>query len=89
MTKNNYKVSDIDDYQKKITEEQSEALIRHCNRYDIKPEICAWYDDLEDYFSDWCSESIGYTRTEARKLLHGGKGEFKTFSNGEIVRLVL
>lgn len=87
MEKEIFNVNDIDDYMNKITEEQKKVLIKHCNKYGIKPVICAWYDDLEDFFSDWCSENIGYTRTEARKLLHGGKGEFITFSNGEILRL--
>lgn len=84
-----YKISDIDDYQDRLTQEQAQALIKHCNRYEIKPVICAWYDDWEDFCSDWCSENIGYTKTQARKLLHGGKGEFKIFSNDEIVRLVI
>ena len=87
MARGLYNITDIDDYQNRLTEEQKKALIRHCNRYEIKPVICAWYDDMEDFFSDWCG--IGYTRTEARKLYHGGKGEFCTFNNGEIVRLVL
>ncbi len=45
------------------------------------------YSDWEDFCSDWCNENIGYTRTQARKLLHGGKGEFVIFSNREIIRL--
>jgi hypothetical protein len=81
-----YKVTDIDDYQNRLTEEQKDKLIKHCNDYNIKPEICAWYDDLEDFFSDWCN--IGYKRTEARELLNSNKDEFCKFKNGEIVRLV-
>lgn len=83
-----YSINDIDDYQNRLTEEQKKKLIKHCNRYHIQPTICAWYDDLEDFFSDWC-DNCGYTRTEARKIYHGGKGEFCTFSTGEIVRLAL
>ena len=82
-----YTKENIDDYRNKITEEQSAKLLRHCNIYGISPNICAWYDDWEDFCSDWCNQ-IGYTRTDARKLLHGGKGEFVVFSNGEILRLV-
>lgn len=88
MAKGIYKVTDIDDYQNRLTEEQKKALIAHCNRYEIKPEICAWYDNWEDFCSDWC-DGVGYTRTQAREIYHGGKGEFCTFSNGEIVRLVI
>ena len=78
----------INDYLNKITDEQARKLIRHCNRYIIEPNICAWYDNMEDFFSDWC-DAVGYTRTQARKLYHGGKGEFCTFANGEIIRLAL
>lgn len=87
MAKGLFNVEDISDYQTRLTEEQKKSLIKHCNRYEIKPIICAWYDDWEDFCSDWCSENIGYTRTQARELLHGGKGEFVIFSGGEIVRL--
>ena len=58
----------------------------HCKRYDTYT-ICAWYEDLEDFFSDWCG--IGYTRTEARKIYYGGQGEFQTFPNGNIIRYVI
>ncbi len=39
-------------------------------------------------YADWCDD-CGYTRTQARKIYHGGKGEFCTFKNGEIVRLAI
>lgn len=83
-----YNSNDIKDYKNRLTEEQKELLIKHCNSYNIYPNICAWYDNWEDFCSDWC-DGVGYTRTEARRILHGGKGEFKIFKNGEIVRLVL
>jgi len=86
MAKGIYEIKNIDDYKNRLTEYQKKILIRHCNRYEIKPVIIAWYDDWEDFCSDWC-EQIGYTRTEARKRLNSGNGEFCKFSNGEIVRL--
>lgn len=58
-----------------VTEEIRRKIERHAKRYGIKAEICAWYEDWEDFCSDWCDD-IGYNRTEARKLLHGGIGEF-------------
>lgn len=70
-----------------INDEVIDKIVRHCNRYGLQPDICAWYADLEDFFSDWCV--IGYTKTEARKLYHGGKGEFQTFANGNIIRYVM
>ena len=91
MARGIYKIADIDDYQNRLTEDQKKRLVTHCNRYEIKPEICAWYDNWEDFCSDWCDE-IGCTRTEARERLNGdmdNKGEFCKFSNGEIVRLVM
>lgn len=64
-----------------VTEEIRQKIERHAKRYGIKAEICAWYQDYKDFCSDWCSESIGYTKTEARKLLHGGIGEFMYLPN--------
>lgn len=58
-----------------VTPTIEQKIIRHVKRYNIDPEICAWYSDWEDFCSDWC-DGCGYTRTEARRLLHGGKGEF-------------
>lgn len=61
---------------------------KHAKKYDIEPKICAWYEDWEDFCSDWCS--LGYTRTEARVLLHGGRGEFMFLPNKKgIVRFCL
>ena len=72
----------------KVTDEIKNKIARHCNRYGIKEEICAWYSDMEDFFSDWC-DNCGYTRTQARKIYHGGIGEFQTFANGNIIRYAL
>ena len=57
-----------------ITEDLLLAIGKHAMRYVLKSDICAYYTDLEDFFSDWTG--IGYTRTEARVLLHSGMGEF-------------
>lgn len=65
------------------------AILRHANHYDISPNICAWYLDWEDFCSDWCDQS-GYTRTQARKLLHGGIGEFQFLPGKKgIIRYVI
>lgn len=61
----------------------------HAARYHIKAEICAWYSDWEDFCSDWC-DICGYSRTEARKLYHGGIGEFMKLPEGNgIVRFAI
>ena len=58
-----------------VTEKIKYKIEKHAKRYGIKAEICAWYEDWKDFCSDWCID-LGYTKTEARKLLHGGIGEF-------------
>lgn len=74
----------------KVTEEIRQKIEKHAKRYGIKAEICAWYQNWNDFCSDWCSNNIGYTRTEARRLLHGGKGEFMFLPDGlGIVRFAL
>jgi len=70
-----------------VTDEVKTKITRHCKRYGLKEDICAWYSDMEDFFSDWCA--IGYTRTKARKVYHGGIGEFITFPNGNIIRIAI
>ena len=59
-----------------VSKDVIRAIQRHAKRYGIMPGICAWYLDWEDFCSDWCDQ-CGYTRTQARKLLHGGIGEFQ------------
>jgi len=77
----------IDDYQNRLTENQKRLLLKHCNKYGIKPEICAWYDNMEDFYSDWTGEA-GYSKDEAKSLLDvNDGGEFKKFKDGSIVRL--
>lgn len=88
MTKANYNIVDIVDYQNRLTEKQKQKLIFHCNKYNINPEICAYYDNMEDFYSDWVDE-VGYSKDEAKSLLIvNDGGEFKKFGNGLIVRLV-
>ena len=73
----------------KLTEAIKQKIEKHARRYNIKAEICAWYSDWEDFCSDWCDDH-GYTRTEARKLYHGGIGEFMKLPDGNgIVRFVI
>lgn len=59
----------------KVTDDIKKRIERHAKRYEINAEICAWYKDFSDFCSDWC-DKCGYTKTEARRLLHGGIGEF-------------
>lgn len=72
-----------------VTDTVKAKITKHVRRYNIKPEICAWYADWNDFCSDWC-DGCGYTRTEARAIRHGGHGEFMDLphKNG-IVRFVI
>lgn len=69
---------------RQLTEKEIKSIKRHCKRYNVST-ISAWYFNWEDFCSDWCDD-IGYTRTEARDLLHGGKGEFKIIDGIGILR---
>ena len=72
-----------------LTEEIQKKIMNHAKRYGLKAQICAWYKNWDDFCSDWCDE-IGYTRTEARKILHGGIGEFMFLPNTlGIIRFVI
>ena len=83
-----YTIDMIDDYQNRLTDEQKEKLIMHCNKYNIAPIICAWYEDIRDFIEEWIQ--YGYTRSEAREKLkmYDNSGEFKKFKEGTIIRLV-
>lgn len=73
----------------KITEKIEKAINKHTKRYSLDGDICAWYANWEDFCSDWCDD-CGYTRTEARKLLHGGQGEFLILpDNNGIIRYTI
>ena len=65
-----------------------QKINKHAKRYKIAPNVCAWYCNYEDFCEDWC-DNCGYSRTEARKLLHGGRGEFLVLENGNILRFSL
>lgn len=71
----------------KLTDTIKQKIEAHAARYHIKAEICAWYSDWEEFCSDWC-DIRGYSRTEARKLYHGGIGEFKMLETGIDIKMV-
>lgn len=70
-----------------VTDEHVKAIIDHCVKYKVKPEICAWYKDMDDFYSDWMG--IGYSKELAKKLYDDCKEEFQTFGNGNIIRYAL
>ena len=75
-----FTLNDIDDYQNRLTDTQKEQVLSHCNEKNIKPNICAWYDDMDDFYSDWCEE-LNYSLEDADSLLSDESGEFLEFEN--------
>lgn len=72
-----------------LTREIKQKIEKHARKYSIKATICAWYSDWKDFCSDWC-DNCGYTKAEARQILHGGIGEFLILPNKcGIVRFVV
>ena len=67
-----------------VTDEHIDAIIRHCSKYKLKPKVCAWYKNVDDFYSDWME--IGYTKEMADRLLNDCKEEFQKFKNGNIIR---
>ena len=63
-----------------VDEEITVRIIDHCIFHKLNPEICAYYEDLEDFYSDWTT--IGYEREEALAML---VNSFRT--NGEFCKL--
>ena len=80
-----YNISQIDDYQKRLLEKEKEIVIQHCNKYNIAPVIYAWYEDIEDFYSDWVEE-VGYSKEKADSLLLDNPEEFLIFPDKKIIR---
>ena len=78
-------LSHFNDY----SENDDICLKRHRKRYNLTDPIIAYYRTWNDFVEDWC-DNTGFTNSEARKMLHGGKGEFKQLPNGHgIVRFLV
>lgn len=59
-----------------VTDEVKQEIAKHAEIYGLEEEICAWYKNLDDYFSDWCKKPISYTEEQATQLLFRKNGEF-------------
>jgi len=81
-----YDINQIDDYQNRLNNEQKEIVISHCNEFQIEPVICAWYEDMDDFYDAW--EEVGYSTEEADALFNDSNDEFLAFDNETIVRFV-
>lgn len=71
-----------------VTAAVEKKICRHINRYDLQGSVVAYYKDWDDFCSDWC-KGLRYTKTEARKILHGGIGEFQSILGFGIIRFFM
>lgn len=72
-----------------MTDEIKGQIAEHARKHGLEQEICAWYKDWDDFCSDWC-DSVGYTKTQARELLHDETGEFMFLpGNAGIIRFAM
>ena len=84
-TNNKFNFIDINDTTDKLTNEQKLELLNYSNSQNIEPIICCWYNNKDYFINKW--NNYGYDYSSASKLLKDK--QFFTFSNGEIVRLVI
>jgi len=58
-----------------ITDEIKRCIYFHCNKYKLsKINICAWYKDMNDFYTDW--RLIGYNIFESNNLFTMHPEEF-------------
>ena len=62
-----------------LTDELKQKIEEHAAEYMIKPEVCSYYKDYEDYESDWAS--LNYSKEEIKDLLSNYPGEFMILPN--------
>lgn len=87
-------ISDLEDFLLNDTKnigpslrvKQGLQLLKHCNDKNIKPIICAWYDDIDEVYEDY-NEHCGYSKSETKQILKDDSNMFCRFFNGEIVKL--
>lgn len=70
-----------------LSEDKIQKILEHCERYDLEPDVCAYYEDIDDFYSDWCDD-LGYTEEEADEMLDSYSGEFIEFDGWGILRFV-
>lgn len=74
-----------------LTTEIKDTIEKHAQEKGLEPEICAYYEDMADFYLDWVN-SCGYTKADAKKLFDKGlkTGEFMQLPDRQgIVRFVM
>ena len=98
----------VADYKKAINDwDRSMVYLNHCNplnenviqkikkhikEYKLTDQICAWYENMTDFYSDWCDKYNGYySKEEAREIYDEGicDGEFQRIKGYGILRYVV
>lgn len=65
-----------------------EEMEQHTTSHDIEPYVTAYYKDYEDFRHEWCNQ-LGYSESEASKILNADSGEFQIIDDFGIIRYAL
>lgn len=81
---------DYPNWYPKLNDIQVRTILKHCDKHGIESNICAYYEDWDDFCSDWV-DHVGYTTQEAKSKLQDGKrtGEFLEFDGWGILRFAM
>ena len=72
-----------------IPEEVYDAILAHMQARKVNL-ICAWYKDMDDFYSDWCNPNdCAYSKEEADSLLRTNPREFQIIEGFGILRYVV
>lgn len=66
-----------------VSEQVEKCIENHAQNHGFEPKICAWYEDMEDFYDDWVL-GVGYSTKDADLLYDKGieSGEFLWLPNG-------
>lgn len=78
-----------------VSERVKKCIENHAKKYKLNPRICAWYKDMDDFYSDWAELQsaahytenclgIGYSAEEVEDRYDEGikSGEFLWLPDG-------
>ena len=72
-----------------IPEEVYDAILAHMQARKVNL-ICAWYKDMDDFYSDWCNPNdCAYSKEETDSLLYTNPREFQIIEGFGILRYVV
>ena len=73
----------------KTEDEIVSKIFKHAKKYNLSVEICAWYEDIKDFCSDW--RDVGFDNSEAKDRYYEGRdtGEFQRINGFGIIRYAI